>query len=515
MSTFTTFARFIPKRTALFAGLFVATMVPMQLFAWGPNRALFTWNNPANYVTFNSMTDNPKYGDERNFVRVKEAGASNSTYSDSATLQPGKEYEVMIFFHNNANQDLNASGQGIAKGAYMRAELPAVVNGSAVSNGIVGATNANPKEVFDDVTLKSSSAVALRYVPNSAKITSNGAVNGKTLPDTLVTTGAALGYDSLNGELPGCEQYSGYVIYRFKADQPNFNVSKKVRLSGTKEWSESVAAQPGDTVDFNIEYKNIGTTWQENVILKDKLPAGLTYVPGSTMLANANNPKGMKVSDGVTDKGINIGNYNKDSNAFIKFSAKVAENDQLPTCGKNTLTNVARIETDNGNKEDNADVVVDKKCEVKKPAYECTGLTVEKIHKNKFKLTATSKVENAEFVRYTLTVTDKDGKEVARKESNTGNFEFESSTVGNYNAQASVVVKVDGNEKVATSEKCKAVFEVTKEETPAAPAQSKPAELPKTGPVAILSGLFGTSALGLGVHSWINSRRALKNAFKN
>lgn len=48
-------------------------------------------------------------------------------FGDSVNLTAGKEYEAVVFFHNNANASLNANGTGIAQGAYARVELPAIV----------------------------------------------------------------------------------------------------------------------------------------------------------------------------------------------------------------------------------------------------------------------------------------------------------------------------------------------------------------------------------------------------
>ena len=56
------------------------------------------------------MTNNPKVGDERNFVRIKEVGQTG--YVDSAKIVPGKEYEVYTFFHNNASSSLNTAEHG-------------------------------------------------------------------------------------------------------------------------------------------------------------------------------------------------------------------------------------------------------------------------------------------------------------------------------------------------------------------------------------------------------------------
>lgn len=44
--------------------------------------------------------------------------------------------------------------------------------------------------------------------------------------------------------------------------------------------------------------------------------------------------------------------------------------------------------------------------------------------------------------------------------------------------------------------------------------EEAPQELPQTGPAAVLSGVAGASALGLGAHSWLNSRKAVRKAIK-
>lgn len=363
MSKFTSLIARAPKRfSAVVAMVAAAIIIPTAVLAWGPDRPTFTLDHPAGYVTFNSITDNPVQGDERNFVQVKEADAANSTYSDSAALTPGKTYTMFVYYHNDAASNLNASGVGIAKGAYVKAELPAVVAKGATNTkavGYIGATNANPTQVWDDVSFSNASAgdVALRFVPGSAKIYNKGALNGSTLSDSIITTGSPIGYDT-PGVIPGCNDYSGYITFNFVADQSNFTISKQVRAHGTTNWSESVNAAPGSTVDYQLTYKNTGTTEQNNVVLKDTLPAGLTYVAGSTYLKNVSNPTPKLLTDDLTTAtGINIGNYAPNSVAYVLFSAKVNAT-QAVTCGTNTLHNVATAVTNNGSKQDSADVVV-------------------------------------------------------------------------------------------------------------------------------------------------------------
>jgi len=364
MNKLTSLIRRAPKRfSAIVAIAAAAVIIPASLNAWGPNRTLFTTEKPAPYVTLNSITDNPSHGYEPNFMQVREASASNTTYVDEISLEAGKEYVMYMYYHNNAAANLNL----VANDSYAKAELPAVVpKGSAgtVANGYVGASNANPTQVFDDVKFKNSTAgdIALRYVPGSTTIHSKGAVDGKTMSDSIVTTGAPIGYYALDGKVPGCDEFAGYVTFRFVADQPNFELSKQVRLAGSTTWNETVAAKDGDTVEYQVQYKNTGSTKQNDVVLKDALPKGLTYNSKSGLIKNASNPTPKELSDNiVTSTGVNIGNYTAGSNAFVMYSAKVNAKDLV--CGANTLKNVASIHTNNGSKSDDAKVTITKECE--------------------------------------------------------------------------------------------------------------------------------------------------------
>ncbi len=355
-----------PKAVALVAAVTGAVLVPAALLAWGPDRPTYTIEHPADHVTFNSITNNPAYGDERNFVRIKEATASDSTYSDNVTLQGGKKYEVYVYYHNNASSSLNASGVGVAKNVQLRMEMPAVVHAgeSGDLNGYISASNATPGTVYDNATMTAANAdVALSYVPGSATIHNFGSTNGQALPDSIMNTGTKLGFNALDGVIPGCNEYSGYVVFDVMAETPNFEITKQVSPAGQKQYTSSVNANLGDTVDYKVQYHNTGDIEQDNVIIKDTLPAGTTYVPGSTYISNAvTNSEWSKVdSDELVKGGINIGDYAPDGNAYIKYSAKVTDTSLL--CGTKTYTNSVSANTENGSKSATADVVVSKPCQ--------------------------------------------------------------------------------------------------------------------------------------------------------
>lgn len=339
----------------------IAIIVPVAAFAWGPtDRRLFTEANPADYVTFNSITDNRKWGDERNFMRIRDLDA-NADFGDVATLQPGRKYEVLILYHNNAKTSLNASGVGVAQGAYARTEMPAIVKGgqsNVKGMAYVGASNANPTAVYDHIDLNNNTNndIAMRYIKGTAKMYSNGAVDGAAVSESIFSTGSPLGYDALNGVLPGCDEFSGYIKFTMVADSPDFTFAKDVRLAGTKDWKDDVTVNKGDKVEYRLSYKNTGTVEQTDVVMKDVLPKGITYLTGQTDLINSLVPNGKRMGDGIYGGGVNIGNYNPGANAFLYFFATIDGN----PC--EVLVNKAAIETDNGNREDTATVRINGSC---------------------------------------------------------------------------------------------------------------------------------------------------------
>lgn len=514
MSKLISLMRKAPKRTsALLLTIAAAVIVPATLFAWGPSRPTYTWTDSVDHVTFNSMTNNPVRGDERNFSVVRESTAAASTFADTVSLTAGKEYEVYIYYHNNAATSTNASGKGVAKGAYVKSQIPAVVaNGSTGTKAVnyIGASNANPLEVWDDVSFSNTTGgdIALRFVPGSATIHNFGSTNGKVLADSIITTGVPIGFNALDGVLPGCNEFSGYVTFRVKADQPNFTISKQVHKTGVAGWKETETVNPGENVDFLITYKNTGTTAQNNVVINDLLPAGMTYVEGSTSVANTTNPNGIKVGDNITKGGINIGNYAPGATAFIKFVAKVVDNDALPACGPNTLVNTSKAQTNNGTKSDTATVIVTKECK-NIVAYTCDKLDITRITKTSARFTTNYTLTNATFKSVTYVISDANGKEIATKTSTEKTLDYDFGNVGTYSVQSTITATADGKDVTATSEGCKATFTIPENPvTPITPVTPvTPTELPKTGIGESILTVVGLGSMVASVAYYVASRR--------
>ena len=320
---------------------------------WGPDRKTFTWEDPAPYATFNSITNNPQLGDERNFVRIREV-KDNEMFGDEVTVEPGKTYEVYIYYHNNADaHDVGKTAIGIADGAAMKSSFPATVKAGerATVTGTIFASDTDPLEVWDGAYLNPTQDLYLRYVPGTATIHNGGALDGQSIgPDYLFGDGALLGYNKFSGLLPGCNEYAGYVTYQIFADAPGFSISKSVV-------GDNYKVKAGDVVTFKVRYDNTGTMDQENVVVRDILPESLEYVTGSAMLYNNNFPEGKAVNDDIiSENGMNIGNYAGGSGwAEVTYSVVVKDS---VNCG-DMFRNAVTISTDDGNKNAEVELTVD------------------------------------------------------------------------------------------------------------------------------------------------------------
>ena len=354
-----------------------------------------------------------------------------------------------MYVHNNAADNLNL----VATGTTAKFNVPTYSAKKIQIDGFLSATNAQPGTVFDQAIFTSDKNFKLSYVPGSAKYTNNVFTGGVKLSDSVVNGGGALlGYDKLDGKIPGCFKYSGWVTFTVKAEVEktgDFTVEKTVRKNGEKTWTKSVNAKTGDKVDYQIEFKNTGETQLNSVVVADQLPAGVEIVPGSVYLKNASNPKPLNITDSLVKGGANIGHYTPGSNALLKFTAVVKDN----TCGTKTLVNTASATTIAGKKSSTANVVVSKACETPKPEFKCTGLSVTKLSRTKFEFNTAYTVKNTTFTGVKYVIKDTSGKIVTQKTvANGSKLTFESNQPGKYTV-VSTVITANGENTNANCQK--------------------------------------------------------------
>ncbi len=195
----------------------LATIWSPLAMAWGPERETYTMEVPAMHATFNSIVDNPAVGDERDFVRIAE---NNGTYSNKVKLEDGKVYMIYIFFHNNAASNTNESGAGISKNTRVMSTFPDKISAGETKDvaAIIASDTATPAEVWDEAQVTADEDLTIEYIANTAIVHNSWALDGTKLSDDLFYEGGVpIGVDKADGNVLGCTEYSGYVIYRIRA----------------------------------------------------------------------------------------------------------------------------------------------------------------------------------------------------------------------------------------------------------------------------------------------------------
>lgn len=230
------------KQKILAVLTFVSAALPLVIggapvSAWGPERPTYTVHDPAHHATFNSITDNPAVGDERDFVRVAEIrDDGSSVYGNEITIEPNKRYSVYIYFHNDASATFNDDAHGNAGLAWntrLSSNFPdSLAKGErGTITGRITSTSTSPAAVWDEAHVTASEAMTLHFVLGSATIhvDPRWETNGKVLSSANLfsSTGTFLGLTGFNGLIPGCDEYSGQVVYTFstkaveKPDEPD------------------------------------------------------------------------------------------------------------------------------------------------------------------------------------------------------------------------------------------------------------------------------------------------------
>lgn len=345
------------------AALSAATLAwASPTFAWGPERPTYTNANPADHVVFNSITDNAAIGDERNFVRVRDM-STNDKYSDEVKVVPGGEYEVYIFYHNDASGSLNPSGKGIANGVKVASSYPTkLVKGErGMISGIIDTTDGDPKSVWDEayLTTDSTEQITMRYKTGSAVIHNAGKVNGSVLSTKLFTEGGTyIGINVLDGRIPGCAEYSGYITYTLVAEDTSSTFEKKVSTDG-QNWQDVVTVKPGEIVTYKVTFTNTGNTTLANTIFKDIHDSNLTLVAGSIKVFDKDNPNGKVINDILDISGYNVGDVVPNALVQIIYQAQVTDTQEV--CNR-TLPNKIAVRynaKDQGEDDANVRVVCD------------------------------------------------------------------------------------------------------------------------------------------------------------
>lgn len=325
-------------------------------------------NNPAanggrcgsmNGPVFNSFINTPSYGDERYFTDGYRTDRGKASTADTITdvTDGSKQLVIRMYVHNNANQDTNASGKGMAHNAKVKLELPTNSGSSLQAVGAISASNAS--EVSDTVYMTANRAFKVQYVPGSAKLLRGS--SSYALSDSIVSSGAPIGYQSMNGELPGCFGYAALVevTVNIIPEQSNeLQLVKQVKNVGdTSGWHKEVTSKPGQEEQWMLTTKNVGLDQLTDVSVRDILPPHVALVPGSVKIVNADQQSYAQADAPLFGNGLNLGTYPSGGGRYVMFKTRAL--DDFPGCSVR-VRNIAKAKSAQNPNEisDYADVVI-------------------------------------------------------------------------------------------------------------------------------------------------------------
>ncbi len=538
-----------PRKT-IFTMLALAVMIGVPaaivMAEYYPARQPFDYNKPCNPddsdiydrcgsmtgPVFNSFINTPSYGDERAFVDARRSDqTTGDVYKNVLNDVTGGSKEVVIrmYVHNNANQSTNASGLGVARNTKVRVALPSGTSQTLRARGYISADNAKPALVEDTVDLVGNEEFSLDYVEGSARLYDNNKFkNGVQVSDSIVTSGAPIGSDAMDGNMKGCFEYEATVEIRVKVvpkKNPNIKLQKEVRKSGQSDWKKEVNAKPGDKVDWLLTTENTGETVLNDIVIRDVLPPHVKLSSGSVRWIDASQNASQNDKP-LFDGGINVGNYASGSGFYMTFTTEVLGD--FEEC-EIRIRNVGYVKsTQTPEIQDDADVIITREdCEPpvdEEPVYSCDMLTKLFVEDNKYRFTVEATAENGATIKQYRYDFGDDSDELVT-DSNVVEHTFPGP--GTYVITATVDVDVDGQVRSATSENCKVAIEIPKEEEkcpipgkehlpvdspecaekPEEPITPAVTTLPETGAGAIAGIFTATSAAGAIAHRLFYGRR--------
>ena len=165
---------------------------------------------------FNSVTNNPNYGDERAFLLVKPTGLVRpGGWRQLLDIVPGHSYLLRIHIDNCADDEHSPP----AENTRVIVNLPTTPAMAMHISAFVTADNAEPPRISATNMLSGRQPFVISYEAGSARYYSNlYPANGVPLGDDIVTTrGALVGSTELDGRIPPGYRYAGIATVRFTA----------------------------------------------------------------------------------------------------------------------------------------------------------------------------------------------------------------------------------------------------------------------------------------------------------
>lgn len=435
-------------------------------------------------------------------TRSLNVTSGETNYKDSTSALVDDVVQVELWQHNREMPNTT-----FAKNNKVKFSVPNAQGKNQVITGTSSADNANTITDTTNVNLSMDRA-KIDYIPGSAMFRYNkGAATGDKscetgmdfppercyatvkISDDVINGGVNL--DTYRGgPLHGCNAYHETVTIQVRVKADVISVNKLVRHQGedANAWKTTANAKPGDNLEYMIKFKNEGNTQLNNVMVGDNMPKYNSYVSGSTMLRNGANPNGVAITnDNLTKGGVNVGNYLPGAVGYVWFKVKLDPVTAYEKCGGNyDVRNVGIVQAQGMDRYYNtAQVLINVECkdQPKTPTYSCDLLQAKTVSGRQVKFTTTASANGgATIKRYIYNFGD--GTEVLKTDQASVDHTYAKD--GQYASRVQVEVDVNGQTKIAESDKCAAAVSfttppTTPPTTPGQPGVGTTTSLPNTG----------------------------------
>lgn len=182
---------------------------------WGPDRPTFTTRTPSRTAAFNSITDNPAFGDERAFTQCKLSRQPDGAYGDTVGVSSGDEVSVYVYVSNAASpsvpeETISDAHMSLVLDSDFRDDpgLEVILTGTQTTTG-------RQLKVWDGCRITSQEPIRLAFVRGSATVSTAGAADDQPMSDGVVNNSQPL--PSTHGLEPGVvpvENAYGYMNFR-------------------------------------------------------------------------------------------------------------------------------------------------------------------------------------------------------------------------------------------------------------------------------------------------------------
>lgn len=335
-----------------------------QVSGPGPLRNQYGKKEIISRAVLNSLKDGDEFGEEQYFVGIR--ADANAPYQRTMQIEPGCDYEIRIFYHNDADGKA-VNEEGTAKETRLKVFFTQVVRPG--ENGVVSASITSSGSsipiIWDGITIQSSEELNVNYKIASAKLYNSWQREGRVLPQTLFTKeGVYLGTDELNGILPpGSSGYITFVahtsgkkgeksmsfvpkaasvanshVQEQSADEiwnrTGLKESKKKRRhsrisigitasTGNSEFEKLVSADIGEEINVKIFFTN--NACDRDITISVSLPSVVELVNGSSVL-KLSDGSSCKQSDNWINDGLMLSNFYAEGEGEIQFRLRYFPN---------------------------------------------------------------------------------------------------------------------------------------------------------------------------------------------